>query len=240
MFIIIWLIVLIIILLTIYKTKIIEGYDARYTDTTFSKCAEFCKTTAGCYGFGYNKNKKICYPSALPIFGFPLDSIFNSEYSYNNTTCNKTGAVETSNKKPAFEERRSNAVYICTETEGKQPQYYFHNKNTFNNMGEGKNIDKIFDVEVYEVRDFKWPRNRFDYDQKDLLIKEKESQTFVPNNITDLDRIMKFQPIKTEEPTIIKPKIIVEPKYDFGLDETAYNIMTNAKNLIPNFNFFSF
>lgn len=231
--IIIWIIIIIFILCYFYQTKIIEGYDARYTNTSFEKCAEFSKTTSGCYGFGYNKKNNTCYPSALPIFGLPLDSIFKGEYSYSNATCNKVKTIELPKKDPAFEERRSNSVYVCTESDGMQPQYYFHNKNKFENIGEGRNIDDIFDVEMYEVRDFQWPRNRFDYDQQDLLLKEKEGQAFVPNNITDLNRIIKFIPVKEKETKIVKPTINVKPKYDFNLDIIVKNIIDRIKKFIP-------
>ena len=188
------IIILIIFIIMINNNKIIEGYDARYEDISFDKCAEFCKTTSNCSGFGFDALKKICYPSQLPIGGKPLESLFKDQYLYSNATCNKIKSITEPNPIPPFDQRRSNSIYTCTETYDKQPQYYFHNRNSFKNIGEGRNIDDIFDVEEYPVRPYNWPRNRFDYDQKDLLIKTIENETYNKNNITDLNRIVKPEP----------------------------------------------
>ena len=158
-----------------------------------------------------------------------------SEYNYNNATCNKINTITEASKNPSFEARRSNSVYSCTEDEGKQPQYYIHNNQTFRNIGEGRNIDDIFDIELYEVRDFTWPRNRFNYNQQDLLIKVKENQTFVPTNVTDLNRIMEFVPQTIPEESIIKPKIQIKKQWDFDLDKKIDSLISFGKSLIPNF-----
>jgi hypothetical protein len=230
MYIIVILIVLLIfvILINITKSKLIEGYDARYSNITFPSCAEFCKITNNCYGFGYDKQNQVCYPSQLPILGIPIDSIYKAEYSYNNATCNKVKAITTPSDKPSFEERRSNSIYVCAESYDKQPQYYFHNKGEFKNIGEGKNIDNIFDVEIYSVKPYNWPRNKFDYDQKDLLLKYRENQSFTSNNITDLNRIIdepsKQQPVKAKNPS--------EQTYDIR----PQNIKTNLDELVKKIN----
>ena len=234
-YIIYFIIIILIIFLYLKNNHIVEGYDARYTDFDFEKCARFCKTTKNCYGFGYNPSNQTCYPSALPIQGRPLDSIFRDEYTYTNATCNKIDTITEANPKPSFEARRKNAVYSCTEDEGKQPQYYIHNNRTFRNIGEGRNIDDIFDIEVYEVRDFTWPRNRFNYNQTDLLIKVKENQTFVPTNITNLDKIMNYVEKTPQEESIVKPKIRISKQWDFDLDKKVGNVINFAKSLIPNF-----
>lgn len=231
------ILIIIIISTLIYflsSKKLIEGYDARYTNTTFPTCAEFCKTTSGCYGFGYDKINNICYPSQLPILGKPMDSIFKKEYSYGNATCNKIKAIGKANKIPSFEDRRSNSIYVCSESHDKQPLYYFHNKGEFKNIGEGKNIDNIFDVEVYEVKPFHWPRNRFDYDQLDLLVKERENQTFTPENVTDIDRIINYIPPNQEAPEIIiSPKITLKPILDFKLENVKNYVYDFMKRMGP-------
>lgn len=225
-----------ILIIILNNKKIIEGYDARYTNTSFPLCAEFCKTTNNCYGFGYDKVNNICYPSQLPILGKPLDSIFKKEYSYGNTTCNKIKAIDSPTNTPSFEERRSNSVYVCTESNEKQPQYYFHNKGEFKNIGEGKNIDNIFEVESYEVKPYKWPRNRFDYDQLDLLAKERENQTFTPENVTDIDRIINYVQPEHEIPKIFAtPKITLKPTLDFNLENIKNNIYDFMKKIGPGF-----
>jgi len=230
------IILIIIIIIKCINNKIIEGYDARYTDTTFELCAEFCKTTENCYGFGYDKKNKICYPSQLPILDIsPTDSIFKDEYSNNNAKCNKITPIDSPNDNPPFIDRRSNAVYVCTESNDKQPQYYFHNNNTFKNIGSGKNIDDIFDVENYKVKSYNWPRNKFDYEQLDLLKKEKESHTIVSNNVTNLNNIINYTPLPPKEETItIVPKVITKPQLDFGISNKLNNMINFLKKLKPN------
>lgn len=229
------LLLLILILVIIYNNNnLIEGYDARYDNMDFATCAEFCKTTANCHGFGYDKTKKVCYPSETPIVGRPLDSIFNKEYIYENASCNKIKTIDRPQHNPSFEERRSNSIYVCTENKDTQPQYYFHNQNQFTNIGEGKNIDNIFNVDNYEVRSFKWPRNKFDYDQLDILYKYRENQTFTPENVTDINRIVDYVPkpeIKEEE--VLKPVINITPILDFKLENIKNGIYDFMKKMGP-------
>ena len=208
------------------KYHIIENYDARYTDTSFPVCAQFCKTRSNCYGFGYDKENHICYPSQLLILGKPLDSIFGDEYSPNNATCNKVKPIITAEKNPGFVDRRANSVYVCSESNDKQPGYYFENKGKFKNIGEGRNIDDIFDVEIYEVKPYTWPRNKFDYDQSDLLAKYKLNQSFTPENITSINRIIhpEQEALETFAPSSEISEEETEPIFDFKLE--------NIKNLI--------
>ena len=236
------LIVCLIIYCIINENSIIEGYDAKYNDQTFEKCAEFCKTTAGCQAFGYDKINKICYPSESAISGQPVNSIFGSEYNYNNATCNKPKAVMNAGKNIPFSDRRNNSLFVCTEDIDKFPQYYFHVKGQFKNIGEGKNIDDIFDVDDYEIKPYKWPKNKFNYDNVDLLIKERENQAFVSGNVTQLKRIIDYDPDAALKKTVleeqkaqkqmkheqlqIKKQTPSGPTLDFSLG----NIGTNIKN----------
>lgn len=210
----------------------IEGYDARIKDTNFDECAKFCRTTANCRAFGYDKFNKICYPSQVLITGRPLDSIFRAEYLYTNASCNKEKIIENPNKYPSFEERRSNSVFTCTEDYNKAPQFYLYNKGVFNNIGEGRNIDDIFDIDVYEVNKFDWPRNNFGPGQEDLYFKTKENETYNHTNVTDLNRIIESTPIvkpKMEE-IILPPKINQEPELDLGIDKVI-NKLNEFSNL---------
>ena len=206
--------VIVILCYSVYKYEslnnmsITEGYDASFRDQSFEACAEFCKTTAGCLGFGYDQKSKICYPSKTSISGRPVGSLFRSEYNYNNATCNKIKAVMEAGKGIPFSDRRNNSVYICSESSDKFPQYYFHNNGTFTNIGEGKVIDDIFDVEDYEVKTYKWPVNKFDYDQLDLLIKERENQEFVSDNVTQINRILDTPILPTQQETPVTSSAI--------------------------------
>jgi len=218
-----WIIIMIMLIMffVYYNRPLIEGYDARLKDTGFDECAKFCRTTANCRAFGYDKINKICYPSQVLITGRPLDSIFRDEYLYTNASCNKEKFIENPAINPSFEERRSNSVFACTEDYKKAPQFYLYNKDKFKNIGEGKNIDEIFDIDVYEVNQFSWPRNNFGPGQDDLYFKTKENETYNKTNITDLNRIIEFTPTiqPTMEEIILPPKINQEPELDFGINK---------------------
>jgi len=224
---IILIIILTLIIFYYYNIPLIEGYDARFKDTDFNDCAKFCRTTANCRAFGYDKFNKICYPSQVLITGRPLDSIFRDQYLYTNAVCNKEKFIENPGEFPPFEERRSNSVYTCTEEYNKAPQFYLYNKGIFKNIGEGKNIDDIFDIDDYEVKPFNWPRNNFGPGQDDLYFKKKENETYNSTNITDLNRIIEATPqVKPKmDEIILPPRINQEPELDFSLN----NIINKLK-----------
>lgn len=234
MIIIICLIIFIIIglflIITYNPRSMIEGYDARYPNTGFTDCAEFCKTTAGCAGFGYNKYTNTCYPSQTTINGLPTDSIFKDQFTYSNAVCNKVKPIMVANLDPSFVDRRSNSVFVCSENADIQPSYYFHNNDMFENIGEGRNIDDIFDVDMYQVKPYDWPKNKYDYNNTDLLNKERESQTYVQSTVTDVSRIIDYNPTSTTTEVIVPPKIVMKPVFDFGLN----NVNLNFKSVINN------
>ena len=191
---IIVLVLIIVIIYYKYSLSRLEHYDERIKGISLKQCAEFCKTTENCNGFGYDEFKGICYPSQLIISGRPLEATFRNDYLYTNITCNKPFPIIESNDHPSFVDRRDNSLLVCRESFDLHPQYYFFNNGKFNNIGFGHNLDDIFDVDIYKVNKYNWPRNRFNYSQKDLLIKEIENNTFNnKRNITDLNRIIKYQ-----------------------------------------------
>jgi hypothetical protein len=185
--------VFIIVYLINEKYKIIEGYDARFSDINMVSCADFCKTHSNCYGFGYDKVNKICYPSETSLGGYPKDSIFKKEYSENNVVCNKFKVIQNANDAPTFSDRRMNAIYICRETPTDNPKYYYHNKGTLNDIGNGKMIDKIIDVEDYKVLPYTWPHDKFDYNQNDLLLQMLSKQNILPSNVTNAESIDSYK-----------------------------------------------
>jgi hypothetical protein len=238
--IIIIIVMILFLLFTNDNKNLIEGYDARFINTSFPDCAQFCKTISNCYGFGYDKGNNICYPSKSVIQGRPSDSIFRDQYVYENATCNKIKAIDQPGNKIPFTDRRSNSVYTCSEAYNIQPQFYFQNLGEFVNIGEGRNIDDIFDVDDYEVFPFKWPLNKFNYNQLDLLVKGRESQTFIPSNITDLNRIVNYavseeEAVQSEqevpEETASEQEINIKPILDFRLQ----NLKNRFSDFINNF-----
>ncbi len=203
-----------------YNHNNIEHYDDRLKGMTFEQCANKCKTIENCYGFGFDKNNNICYISESIIDGRPVRSIFKDEYLYSNATCNKVQPIISPEKNPVFSDRRSNSVYVCRENDNMQPSYYFHNKGQFTPIGEGKNIDSIFNVDFYSIEPYTWPINNYSVSQVDLVYKAIENQTFTPENVTDVSRITSYkaQPIEIIKNTIeqVIPKTGV--KLDFGLE----------------------
>ena len=47
--------------LFLYYHKNVEGYDAKYSNISIDDCANFCKTTENCYGFGYDMKNKVIF-----------------------------------------------------------------------------------------------------------------------------------------------------------------------------------
>jgi hypothetical protein len=238
MFLIILIIILILVII-INKSKYnniskIEHYNARIKNTDLNKCAEFCKTTDSCFGFGYDKNKKICYPSKSTITTQPVDNdvLYRDEYSPNNPSCNKlepvilanwpssyfTGSVKEDVNKIPFDQRRKNSIYVCKENETFQPQWYLHSNNTFTNLGEGKNIDELFDIDEYIIKPYNWPIDKYNTDQLDLLAQDRLNQSYTYNNITQLKRML--VPDENTDENIL-PVLPIEKqtvRLDFGLE----------------------
>lgn len=189
--------IIIIILIIIYfnknKSAIIEGYDARFDNMDMVTCADFCKTNSNCYGYAFDKVDKVCYPSESSLGGYPKDSIFKSEYSENNVVCNKFKPITEANNEPAFVDRRMNAIYICRESPTDHPKYYYHNKGKLNDIGNGKMIDHIIDVEAYKVLPYSWPKDKFDYNQTDLLLQYLSGQNILPSNVTNAEHIDSYK-----------------------------------------------
>jgi len=175
LYIILSILFIILILILINREKFseeIEGYDERYVGLDIWKCGDFCKKTAGCYGFAYNPSLGICYPSKRTLIGKPTDPsvLFRSSYSPNNTVCNKMQPIDTPLENPPFDLRRSNSIYLCKQGAHYQPQYYLHNKKGWRDIGEGKMLDEVFEIDNYNVREYNWPINKFNNDQQDLLV----------------------------------------------------------------------
>lgn len=235
--IIVAIIILIIIYLQSHNNKL-EHYNDRLENTDFQQCAQLCKTIAGCYGFGYDKNKKICYPSKTIINGRPLDSgiFYKDDYSPDNTVCNKLQPITQAMTNPQFTDRRANSVFICRESADKQPAWYLSYNNQFTNIGAGKNIDEIFTVDDYSVKNYNWPVGKFSIENTDYLLAQRDKQTFGPDQVTNLNRIEnpkqpKVLPVKTYPDA----PVATSKKLDLGLDKiTSFinNINTAIKNTL--------
>lgn len=229
------LLVAIVLILIYYRLdNKIEGYTDRYTDTDLNKCAELCKTIAGCYGFGYDKDKQICYPSKDTIDGQPIDDkvLYRTEYSKDNAACNKLEPVIQPTTGAGFEQRRKNSIYVCKEKEGMQPQWYLHSFSRFRNLGEGVSIDQVFDIDKYEVRPYKWPVNKYNTDQLDLLIRDRTNADIDVNTVTILRR-METPDEQIDNKILIPPPPSEEqrPELDFGLEDIRNHIIKTVQNI---------
>lgn len=193
----------------------IEPYDDRYTGYTLHKCAKWCKETENCYGIAYDPINQICYPSKSPIsdlINVPESSLYRSEFDKDNVSCNKLQPVITSQDVVSFEDRRKNSVFICKENDKLQPQWYLHRSDKdFLNLGEGKNIDELFDIDLYSVRPYRWPINRYSQDQIDLLRSDLNKSNIHVSDVNNIKPVIKF---KIEpEPSFDEPISL-----DFGLE----------------------
>ena len=224
--------ILIIIIITIllydkFNENTIEHYDDRLANITLEKCAKFCERKAGCFGFAYDQRNNICYPSKSTLMGRPVNentlvptSIFRDDYSPDNAVCNKIGPIISPSKNPPFNERRMNSIFVCTEKEGKQPQWYLHHDgDKFENIGEGARIDELFDIDAYEVEPYNWPVSKFDAERTKYLVEQQQKNKLTKDTITNIARI-EDPPIITEShPTPYEYNFIAPTKnqpLDFG------------------------
>lgn len=184
------------ILITIKSKRtriIIEPYSDLLEDMTLENCAEFCKTTAGCYGFGFDDNNNHCYISNDVVLGKPVIGLYNESYDKDrHTICNKMNTVINPSNTVPFNDRRSNALFMCSTGESLQPQLYYHNKNKLVRIDEGQNLDFMTDVDNYEVKFYKWSINKFTDNDRGLL-KQVQSSQYDIDRITNLHNIVTHQ-----------------------------------------------
>jgi hypothetical protein len=203
------------------NSLIIESYDARYANITVDDCAKFCKTTAGCFGFGYDAQNKTCYPSDNELSGKPVKSLYEKEYNDDNVLCNKMETIIEPSDTLSVSERKTNAMFFCGEKRSLHPQLYFHNMNKLNLIKEGQNPDFIKEVDEYNVLRYKWPSNEYDVDQLDLIRENRDKQIFSINTVTNMDRIRNAKPDPPIQPvhTIVEQDKTVMDKVIDGLND---------------------
>lgn len=165
-----WIIVILCLILLYYYSTI-EYYDERITSTPLSDCAKICQHTTNCYGFAYDKEGGSCYLSKDVLTGKPRDALYRDLYYPSNLACNKIQPIVKSNYLPTLNERRKNSIYVCRDDIDTQPSWYLYHNGTFTNIGFGKNLDEIYNVDVYETKDYDWPINKFHGENIDLLKK---------------------------------------------------------------------
>jgi len=181
-----------------YNTSI-EGYDAKLSNTTLDDCSKFCKTTAGCYGFAYNNDKKICYPSQDMIIGRPEDTVYRGEYTKDNIVCNKSQPITTELQTVPFDQRRANSIFVCTNSEEVFPQTYLHNEGKLTKIGEGKNIDEIFQIDDYKVDKYDWTKRILNNNELSVLHDGLKESGYKINNISDIESIINKESVDIDK-----------------------------------------
>lgn len=192
--IIIMIVIFVLVLKDTRKKPLIEGYDLKFDNKSFEDCAEFCKTTANCYAFGYNSKTGSCYPSQSVIVGQPLDTTYKNEYSKDNAVCNKFEPIIVPLQRAPFDERRKNSVFVCTDSGEMFPQTFIHNDDKFFNIGEGRNIDEIYQIDDYSVREIEWPKRYINNNELTTLHDGLKETKYKVDEVADIERILNFQP----------------------------------------------
>lgn len=165
----------------------IEGYDDQL-NVNIDQCGEFCRGTAGCYGFGFdNKNNK-CYPSKTPVTPDPSNQSFGYKYDKDQMLCNKVTPIQEPTKVAGFEERRKNAAYVCSEKENVHPTLYYQHEKKFNKIDEGQNIDFIGYADEYEINPYDWPESAATRDNVNDVVEYRQRVLYGDKYVTDIRR----------------------------------------------------
>lgn len=212
-----WIIILLLLILLI---STVEPYDNLVSDSSLDNCANWCKTTENCYGFGYDPINKKCFPSQHLIEGKPVNALYRDLYSPSNLSCNKVQPIVTSKSADqlTLDERRKNSIYICKENEGMQPSWYIHQNNKFLNIGSGKNLDEIYNVDVYDVRPYEWSKIK----KQSVINADKLAHTFDDRTVTDINRVIQKDDITYVLPKQENKQTNNKIAYDFGLNFLSF------------------
>jgi len=220
------LLVLVVIIILFYS---VEPYDNLLSNSTLENCSNWCKTTENCYGFAYDVINKKCFPSYNLLEGKPRESLYRDFYLPSNVSCNKIQPVIEPKLKDelTLDERRKNSIYVCREREDMQPSWFLHQNNTFLNIGEGKNLDEIYNVDVYDVRPYEWSKIK----QTSVINKQNLEHTFDNKTVTNFDRVIQKDDIIYALPKQeTKQTDNQQVAYDFGL-----NFLTFLPASLPQF-----
>jgi hypothetical protein len=153
----IFIIIFVIIIYNIFSKSETEHYDTLINNTNIGNCAQQCKTAKGCYGFGYNKDKKKCYLSKTYIKQQP-SAIVNHyrEYTDKNIKCNKLFQINKITDNTPDILRKKNASYMCDNMEkNKSQNIYSYEKKIEKIEDINKDISNM-KLENYDIMDYNW------------------------------------------------------------------------------------
>lgn len=235
LYLIMFLILTVVVFNLLSSEKKIEGFDLEFKNKSLNECMRFCKTTAGCESFSYDKNNKICYPSKEFITSKPLNAPYKDKYSVDNLTCNKIKPIDEASKIIPLIDRRSNSIYVCTENKEKFPQYLFHNEEKISDIGEGKIIDEIFDVDNYSVDDYNWD-NRYQINKEYSYFQDPSLfHKYKTDDPSDIEKVLLNEKLNFKENSNEKyiEKGLIEQNVDKIVNKTndAYNKLLELPNV---------
>lgn len=154
------IIVIILLLFIIFSNSHIEPYDSLKNNYTISKCADTCKVTNNCKGFGYNKQTNNCFLSNIPLFDITnLQSKYSNKYNKNDTICNKITPVENIDNTLTQSLLMNNSAYNCINK--KEASLYLSKDDLFKKI---KNLDNLYREEIvspYEVKEYDWEKEAY-------------------------------------------------------------------------------
>lgn len=130
-----------------------EGFDEKIINANIENCARFCKMTAKCAGFSYDKNNSICYPSVTPILGKPGSSIYRNDYNKKFTTCNKLFTMTEPINESSETIKKPNSIFLCME-DGKDNYFIAHNYKDIYELDPKKENKNPYDD--YPIKPYVW------------------------------------------------------------------------------------
>ena len=168
------IILYILCLLCLLRIFNVEHFDDLHVNKTLSSCADLCKTTSGCYGFGHRDDA--CYISNTTINNYPHHSVYKDIDIDKYVICNKVHTVLFPDKNLSAFERKGNSLFICSLTRT-QPRFdmdkhqilMFSDKKKFYKMDEGQNLSFLTSIEDYEVGPYAWPTSLYEAEQRKTL-----------------------------------------------------------------------
>jgi hypothetical protein len=164
--------------------SITEHYDASIENVSLEKCTLACKISRDCKGFGYDKNKNICYPSKNTIDGKILGQLYSNKYKKNNIRCNKFSVSPMNNEIPNKRDRRDNSLFICTKNDFSDENMFYHYDDKLVQVAKPSSFDQIDNVDYYKMKNFTWPRNKYERKVTEEKI-ENDAKEFSRENTED-------------------------------------------------------
>lgn len=196
------------------KKSIIEPYDDRKIDTSIKDCANFCKKTTGCVGFGYDNKNKVCYASKIPVIGRPVDGVYTAFHNDTDILCNKISSIKKIEKEYTQTALKANATFICTDPITNAITMYIHKNGEYKVIDDVDKYKNIPYTDKYKINEYKWALNTYSDDQINKSEDDRLSEVRQEEQIYEQKR----------QDTIKKSEEIINEQVKLGLGETTSSI----------------